>query len=557
MEDKVGKYVSRLATDGRRIRLGDRDAVRLLERLSAAKCRHWQCGSAAGALALEIPTGLNQITVSETIFRMTGVPAVLRDLDGRGWTGCLFHRSGRRDVSDRDRRTHYKKFLERFSFARWPDDLADEVERAEYLYELFWNQRITVGKARFQRVATLLGSSEVAAARVATRAMRLAHRHGALEPSRSESFPTDAAMRAAEARVAARRLDIRHNNPEKSIVRTENTARSLEMLIASGCRLSESILTLPSEFIEERDWTAHYIYQSKTEAGRRMVLLDLFTAEGERMEPRTPRCEWRRRHRNLRKRHHQRYLEAERVRLRRQVRAILGVEYHPHSLRHYRAYVGLVALFNRNPHNSTQMLASLARMFGHASALTFLNAYVGTLLACFAVRPGPLPMLGKVWLERCEARLRGRLRLETQLREEYSGRAWAREAIWRERRTFEAFRRGECARDGDLQCWDLSAERDRPELQDLLKRPTTRVVHLPAVPELPEYWEALAIIWTRALAVGIFVVLDMPGAMQRDWGWKVERLRRAVGMSGRYLGTCKTICIPNPSFTASPKRPLS
>lgn len=299
--------------------------------------------------------------------------------------------------------------------------------------------------------------------------------------------------------------------------------------MACGCRLSESILTLPSEFIEEEEWTAHYIYESKTDAGRRMVLPDEFAEESERRAPRMPQCEWNRRNRNLRKKHHQHYVDAERVRLQRQVRAILGAEYHPHSLRHYRAYVALVALFTRKEHNGAQMLASLARMFGHASALTFLNAYVGTLLACFAVRPEPLPMLGKMWMTRCETRLRGRLRLETQLRDEYSGCAGARAAIWRERRAFEALRHREHGQDGDLQCWDLRAEREEAGLQELLKKPTTRVVRLPAAPELPEYWEALAIIWTRALAVGISVVVDMPRAMQRDWGWKVESVRRAVG----------------------------
>lgn len=392
MEDKVGKYLSRLASEGgKRLRLDDCDAVRLLERLSAALCRHWQCGSVAGALAMEIPFGINQIDITQTISLMTGRPAVLRDMDGEIFSGRLFQRGQRRAVPVSERRAHYLKFLDRLAYTRWPRELADEAEQARYLYELLRNEDVTPARDRFREVAMRLGSPKSAAARVARLATQLAHRHGALEPTSPEVFPTEEAMRNARGKIGTRTLDIRHKDPETRLRRIENTARSLEMLFSSGCRLSESILTLETELIEEPEWTAHYIYESKTDAGRRMVLPGEFTPSWEGSTPRAPLCNWRRRNRNLKRAHNRNYLEAEKVRLQRQVKGIIGDEFHPHTLRHYRAYLALLTLFERHWQNSVQMLASIARMFGHASAFTFLNAYVGTLLACFSIPHQPCP----------------------------------------------------------------------------------------------------------------------------------------------------------------------
>ena len=530
MADRVAKYVSRLAgTTDERLRFADRDAVRLLERLSGALCRHWQCGSVAGALAMEIPFGLNQIDVAQTVSCITGIPAMLRNLGGDEFEECLFRRGGRRPAPMPDRRARYEEFLERLTYARWPEGLADEAEQAGYLHELFRNADIAPARDRFRHMATQLGSTKPAAARIATLARELSHRHSLLEPTRPEPFPTDEAMQRSGARISARNLDIRHVNPGVRIQRIEDTARSLEMLVGSGCRLSESILTLPEELIEEEEWTAHYIYKSKTDAGRRMVLPGEFKVNEDAVPSREPICAWSRRKLNLNKRHDLQRLEAEKARLQRQVKAILGDDFHPHTLRHYRAYTALVALFQRHRQNFSQMLASIARMFGHASALTFLNSYVGTLLACFAVPPSPLAGLDATWMGRCEARLRRHLRLETLLRDQYSGHTAARAAILREKRRFEALRHNDPSTEGSLECWDLRAEHDDPRLRAALASPSTRVVELPPTPGMPLYWETIAVIWSRAVAAGINVVLDMPRAVQRGWEKRITCISRAAG----------------------------
>lgn len=132
-------------------------------------------------------------------------------------------------------------------------------------------------------------------------------------------------------------------------------------------------------------------------------------------------------------------------------------------------------------------------------------------------------------MRRCEARQRGPLRMETLLRDEYSGRTAARAAILRERRLFETLRHSDPSEEGSLECWDLLAEQETPRLRTLLASARTKVVTLPPHPELAEYWEVLALIWTRAVAAGIRVVVDMPYGMQRDWKWKVERIGRLAG----------------------------
>jgi hypothetical protein len=121
------------------------------------------------------------------------------------------------------------------------------------------------------------------------------------------------------------------------------------------------------------------------------------------------------------------------------------------------------------------------------------------------------------------------LRYETLLRDQYAGRTAARVAIRRECKAFEAVPSRAGVDDGDMEYWDLTAERAKPELKAKLADRNVRVLSLPPVPELPEYWRAVEMAWACAVREGMIVIVDMPQAQQRRWGKKIKRLARSLG----------------------------
>jgi hypothetical protein len=526
LEKRLGLYVSRLAGDeGHGVRLAEHDALRLLDRVSASVCRHRQCGSVAAALAREIPAGINQIEMGAVFARVLGRRGRLRHWHGKEFCGELYRTRSAADACE-ERRDRYNHLLKAIDYEQWPQELVGEGQRAQWLYERFLRGAAAPGRARYRDVALLLGSPAVQAARIAGKALRLARRHGALVSSRAEAVPTREEVRAGWERIAAGRLDVRGRGIAAGERARADVVRSLELLVLGGCRLSESARAVAREAVREPEFRAHYIPLSKTEAGRRMVL----PAELSR-EPLPPPAgpeEWNRRKLDLRKKQDRRKHAARVRRLDRQMKGVFGRRYRLHSLRHYRADEGLAAARERHAGNFALMLATMARMFGHASMLTFLNTYVGTLLAGYAARPVAWPGLAGLFLRGKAARLRGALRSETQLRDEYSGLAFARAELLREQRRWAA---GSAAVvTGSVVFADLRSEAGAARLQAVMASASTRVADLPPAPELPLYWQTIEFVMRRARWMGVQLVIHLPETVQYRHSEKLTRLARSAGL---------------------------